>query len=93
MTHSAPDPVPLTPQKIKGVPETDSITEKGEILFPIIMSHPRLQQGLLSYDDFHFFSGDRSHPMKGCNYTEFLLPIERPDVPEENLTYESSRCG
>ena len=88
MTHLALDPVPLSLQKIKGVLETDSITEKGEILFPIIMSHSRLQQGLLSYDDFHFFSGDRSHPMKGYNYTEFSLPFERPDVPDGDLTFE-----
>ena len=88
MTHLALDPVPLSPQKIKGVLETDSITEKGEILFPIIMSHSRLQQGLLSFDDFHFFGGDRSHPMKGYNYTEYALPFERPEVPDADLTFE-----
>lgn len=88
MTHLALDPVPLSPQKIKGVLETDQITEKGEILFPIIMSHSRLQQGLLSYDDLHFFGGDRSHPMKGYNYTEFSLPFEHPDVPDADLTFE-----
>ena len=88
MTHLALDPVPLTLQKIKGVLETDSITEKGEILFPIIMSHSRLQQGLLSFDDFHFFSGDRSHPMKGYNYTEYALSFERPEVPDADLTFE-----
>lgn len=88
MTHLALDPVPLSLQKIKGVLGTDPITEKGEILFPIIMSHSRLQQGLLSYDDFHFFSGDRSHPMKGYNYTEFSLPFEQPDVPDADLTFD-----
>ena len=88
MTHLALDPVPLSPQKIKGVLETDAIMEKGEILFPIIMSHSRLQQGLLSYDDLHFFSGDRSHPMKGYNYTEFSLPFERPEVPDVESTFE-----
>ena len=88
MTHLALDPVPLTPQKIKGVLETDSITEKGEILFPLIKTHSRLQQGLLSYDDLHFFSGDRSHPMKGYNYTEFSLPFERPVVPDPDETFE-----
>ena len=87
MTHLALDPVPLSPQKVKGVLETSSITEKGEILFPIIMSHSRLQQGLLGYDDFHFFSGDRSHPMKGYNYTEFTLPFDRPVVPDPDVTY------
>ncbi len=88
MTHLALDPVPLSPQKIKGVLGTDSITEKGEILFPIIMSHSRLQQGLLSYDDLHFFSGDRSHPMKGYNYTEYNLSFERPEVPDADSTFE-----
>ena len=83
MTHLALDPVPLSPQKIRGVLSTDSITEKGEILFPIILNHSRLQQGLLSYDDFHFFSGDRSHPMKGYNYTENIISYERPEtVPD-----------
>ena len=47
MTHLALDPIPLSPQKIKGVMETDSIIEKGEMLFPIILNHSRLQQGLL----------------------------------------------
>ena len=46
MTHLALDPIPLSPQKIKGVMETDPIIEKGEMLFPIILNHSRLQQGL-----------------------------------------------
>ncbi len=90
MTHLALDPVPLTPQKIKGVMETDAISEKGEILLPVILNHSRLQQGLLTWDDLHFFSGDRSHPMKGYNYTENTISYERPagipdtthDLPE-----------
>ncbi len=83
MTHLALDPVPLSPQKIRGVLETDRIIEKGEILFPIILNHSRLQQGLLTWDDLHFFSGDRSHPMKGYNYTENTIAYERPEsVPD-----------
>ena len=83
MTHLALDPVPLSLQKVRGVLGTDSIIEKGEILFPIILSHSRLQQGLLTWDDFHFFTGDRSHPMKGYNYTENTISYDRPaDVPD-----------
>ena len=83
MTHLALDPVPLSLQKIKGVLETDSIIDKGEILFPIILNHSRLQQGLLTWDDLHFFSGDRSHPMKGYNYTENTISYVRPEsVPD-----------
>lgn len=83
MTHLALDPIPLSIQKIRGVLKTDMITEKGEILLPIILSHSRLQQGLLTWEDFHFFSGDRSHPMKGYNYTENLIPYSHPGtVPE-----------
>ena len=83
MTHLALDPVPLSLQKIRGVLATDSITEKGEILFPIILNHSRLQQGLLTWDDLHFFTGDRSHPMKGYNYTENTIAYERPaSVPD-----------
>ena len=83
MTHLALDPVPLSLQKIRGVLETDPIIEKGEILFPIILSHSRLQQGLLAYDDLHFFTGDRSHPMKGYNYTENTIAYDRPEsVPD-----------
>ena len=86
MTHLALDPVPLSLRKIKGVLETDAITEKGEILFPIILNHSRLQQGLLSYDDLHFFSGDRSHPMKGYNYTENTISYDRPEsVPADSV--------
>ena len=88
MTHLALDPIPLSPQKIKGVLETDAITEKGEILFPIIMNHSRLQQGLLTYDDLHFYSGDRSHPMKGYNYTQNTLSYETPEVPDADLTHD-----
>lgn len=88
MTHLALDPIPLSFQKIKGVLETDSITEKGEMLFPIIMNHSRLQQGLLTYDDFHFFTGDRSHPMKGYNYTESTLWYDHPDIPGTDVLYE-----
>ena len=85
MTHLALDPVPLSLQKIRGVLETDAIREKGEILLPVILSHSRLQQGLLTYDDFHFFSGDRSHPMKGYNYTENTISYERPQRVPESL--------
>lgn len=88
MTHLALDPIPLSPQKIKSVLETNSITEKGEILLPIILNHSRLQQGLLSYDDFHFFTGDRSHPTKGYNYTENTLSYDRPMVPDADFTHE-----
>ena len=88
MTHLALDPVPLSLQKIKGVMETGSITEKGEMLFPIIMNHSRLQQGLLTYDDFHFFTGDRSHPMKGYNYTESTLWYDHPDIPGPDVLHE-----
>ena len=88
MTHLALDPVPLSLQKIKGVLETDSIKQKGEILFPVILNHSRLQQGLLTYDDFHFFSGSRSHPMKGYNYTQNTLPYERPNVPDADVVKE-----
>lgn len=88
MTHLALDPIPLSPQKIKGVLETDSITEKGEMLFPVIMNHSRLQQGLLTYDDFHFFTGDRSHPMKGYNYTESTLWYDHPDIPAPDVLHE-----
>lgn len=84
MTHLALDPVPLSPQKIRGVLETDAIKEKGEILFPIILSHSRLQQGLLTWDDLHFFTGDRSHPMKGYNYTENTISYKRPaSIPKK----------
>ncbi len=83
MTHLALDPVPLSLQKVRGVLATDAIIEKGEILFPIILNHSRLQQGLLTWDDLHFFSGDRSHPMKGYNYTENTIAYERPEsVPD-----------
>lgn len=85
MTHLALDPVPLSLQKIKGVLETDMIREKGEILFPIILSHSRLQQGLLTYDDLHFFTGDRSHPMKGYNYTENTISYERPETVPDSV--------
>lgn len=88
MTHLALDPVPLSLQKIKGVLETNSITEKGEILLPIILNHSRLQQGLLTYDDLHFFSGDRSHPMKGYNYTQNTLTYDHPVIPEPDVTYD-----
>lgn len=88
MTHLALDPVPLSLQKIKGVLKTDSITEKGEILLPIILNHSRLQQGLLSYDDFHFFTGDRSHPTKGYNYTQNTLSYDCPIVPNTDYTHE-----
>lgn len=88
MTHLALDPIPLSLQKIKGVLKTDSITEKGEMLFPIIMNHSRLQQGLLTYDDFHFFTGDRSHPMKGYNYTESTLWYDHPYIPGSDVLYE-----
>lgn len=88
MTHLALDPIPLSLQKIKSVLETDSITEKGEILLPIILNHSRLQQGLLSYDDFHFFNGDRSHPTKGYNYTQNTLSYEQPVVPDADYTHE-----
>ncbi len=79
MTHLALDPVPLSLEKIKGVMDTDMITDKGEILFPIMMSHSRLQQGALTWEDFHFFTGDRTHPMKGYNFTTNILPYERPE--------------
>lgn len=83
MTHLALDPVPLSIQKIRGVLETGAIIEKGEILFPIILNHSRLQQGLLDWDDLHFFTGDRSHPMKGYNYTENTIAYDRPEsVPD-----------
>ena len=85
MTHLALDPVPLSFEKVRGVLETDAITEKGEILFPVILSHSRLQQGLLTYDDFHFFSGDRSHPMKGYNFTENTLKYQRPESIPDSL--------
>ena len=88
MTHLALDPIPLSPQKIKAVLETESITEKGEILLPIILNHSRLQQGLLTYDDFHFFSGDRTHPTKGYNYTESTLWYDRPVVPGSDQVHE-----
>ena len=88
MTHLALDPIPLSPQKIKGVLETEAITEKGEILLPIILNHSRLQQGLLAYDDFHFFSGDRSHPTKGYNYTESTLWYDQPVVPGPDQVHE-----
>ena len=88
MTHLALDPIPLSPQKIKGVMETDSIIEKGEMLFPIILNHSRLQQGLLAYDDFHFFTGRRSHPMKGYNYTESTLWYDHPDIPDPDLLHD-----
>ena len=88
MTHLALDPVPLSIQKIRGVLETDSITEKGEILLPVILNHSRLQQGLLDYNDFHFFSGDRSHPMKGYNYTEYIIPFDRPAEVPPDFTHE-----
>lgn len=80
MTHLALDPVPLSIQKVKGVLETDAINQKGEILLPMILNHSRLQQGLLGWDDFHFFTGDRSHPMKGYNYTENIISYEPPAV-------------
>ncbi len=83
MTHLVVDPVPLSLQKILGVMGTKAIRDKGEILFPVIINHSRLQQGLLSYDDFHFFSGDRSHPTKGYYYMENVLSYERPEtVPD-----------
>ena len=82
MTHLALDPVPLTPQKIRGVMETEAIREKGEILLPIILSHSRLQQGLLTWDDLHFFGGDRSHPMKGYNYTENTISYKPASIPD-----------
>lgn len=88
MTHLALDPVPLSLQKIRGVLDTDFITEKGEILFPIIKTHSRLQQGLLSFDDLHFFSGDRSHPMKGYNFTESTLWYDHPLIPDEDVVYD-----
>ncbi len=80
MTHLALDPIPLSPQKIRGVMETEAIIEKGELLFPIILNHSRLQQGLLTWDDLHFFSGDRSHPMKGYNYTENTISYAKPTL-------------
>ena len=85
MTHLALDPVPLSLQKIKGVLETDMIREKGEILVPIILSHSRLQQGLLTYDDLHFFTGDRSHPMKGYNYTVNTISYDRPETVPDSV--------
>ena len=89
MTHLALDPVPLSYQKIKGVLETDSIIEKGEILLPQILSHSRLQQGLLTWDDFHFFTGDRSHPTKGYNYTDGVTVFDRPEsVPDPDDVHE-----
>ena len=88
MTHLALDPIPLSLQKIKGVLETESIIEKGEILLPLILNHSRLQQGLLTWDDFHFFSGDRAHPTKGYNYTENTLSYDRPLVPDADTVHE-----
>ena len=85
MTHLALDPVPLSLQKVRGVLETDSIIRKGEMLFPVILSHSRLQQGLLTYDDLHFFSGDRSHPMKGYNYIENCIKYEPPAIVPDTL--------
>ena len=78
MTHLALDPVPLSLQKIRNVLECDDISEKGEILFPIILTHTRLQQGLLSYRDFRFALSPQAHLMKGYNYTMNTLPYDRP---------------
>ena len=88
MTHLALDPVPLSLQKIRGVLETDAITEKGEILLPVILNHSRLQQGLLDYDDLHFIFSDRSHPMKGYNYTQNTLPYEQPFIPDADEVHK-----
>ncbi len=79
MTHLALDPVPLSLEKIKGVLASDMIIEKGEILFPIIMSHSRLQQGGLTWDDFHYFTSSRTHPTKGYNFTTNTLSYDRPE--------------
>lgn len=80
MTHLVTDPLPLSFEKVKAILQTEEIKEKGEMLFPIIRNHTRLQQGLLTYRDWHFPFASHPHILKGYKYTENTLVFEKPEA-------------
>lgn len=80
MTHLVTDPIPFSFGKVKSILQTEEISEKGEMVFPIIRNHTRLQQGLLTYRDWHFPFSSHPHILKGYKYTENTLVFEKPET-------------
>lgn len=83
MTHLVLDPMPLSPGKIRSILQTEEITAKNEMVFPIIFNHSRLQQGLLRYRDWHYPFARHPHMLKGYKFTTANLPYEKPSVITE----------
>lgn len=83
MTHLALDPIPLSPQKVRSVLSEDRIINKNEMLFPFILNHTRLQQGLITEQDYEYFFQHPKALMKGYNFTMNILSYERPEVSND----------
>lgn len=63
--HRVYDPIPPSFQKISDILQIPEITNKKELLFPLLLNHSRAVNGSLGAQDFDYAVSPPRHPAKG----------------------------
>jgi hypothetical protein len=84
-THLAFDPVPLSISKILDILQIDEISNKQEMIFPIIYNHKRLLDNSLNSFDFSYVFKKQRNIDKGFVLSVKTEPVEKPPVYPDGM--------
>ncbi|MHC1772499.1 MAG: hypothetical protein AB9907_12370 [Flexilinea sp.] len=84
-THLAFDPVPLSISKILDILQIDEISNKQEMIFPIIYNHKRLFDNSLNSFDFSYVFKKQRNIDKGFVLSVKTEPVEKPPVYPDGM--------
>lgn len=78
--HRVYDPIPLSFRKIWEVLSTPEIHNPIEILFPLLLTHSRIQEQQLTESDFDYLVEAQRQPLKGYELVKRSEPVQLENI-------------